>query len=57
MDFQSLRKDQGFPDSSVGKESTCNAGDPSSKEDMLGQEDMLEKGVGSLSLCPSTEPG
>ena len=48
---------RGFPDSSVGKESTCNAGDPSSKEDMLGQEDMLEKGVGSLSLCPSTEPG
>ena len=24
------RQDTGFPDSSVGKESTCNSGDPSS---------------------------
>ena len=31
----------GFPGSSSGKESTCNAGDPSS---ILGQEDPLEKG-------------
>ena len=27
--FGGLRLAQGFPDSSVGKESTCNAGDPS----------------------------
>ena len=32
---------QGFPDSSVGKESTCNAGDPVW---FLDQEDLLEKG-------------
>ena len=31
----------GFPDSSVGKESTCNAGDP---ELIPGWEDPLEKG-------------
>ena len=31
----------GFPDSSVAKESTCNAGDPSL---ILGWEDSLEKG-------------
>ena len=31
----------GFPDSSVGKESTCNAGD---LVGFLGQEDPLEKG-------------
>ena len=31
----------GFPHSSVGKESTCNAGDPSS---IPGQEDLLEEG-------------
>ena len=30
----------GFPDSSVGKESACNAGDPGS----VGQKDLLEKG-------------
>ena len=30
----------GFPNSSVGKESTCNAGDPVR---FLGQEDLLEK--------------
>ena len=30
-----------FPDSSVGKESTCNAGDPGL---ILSQEDLLEKG-------------
>ena len=29
-----------FPDSSVGKESACNAGDPGL---ILGQEDLLEK--------------
>ena len=32
---------EGFPDSSVGKESACNAGDPGS---IPGQEDPLEKG-------------
>ena len=32
---------KGFPDSSVGKESTCNAGDPVW---FLGGEDPLEKG-------------
>ena len=32
---------RGFPDSSVGKESSCNAGDP---DGFLGQEDPLEKG-------------
>ena len=31
----------GFPDSSVGNESACNAGDPAS---ILGWEDPLEKG-------------
>ena len=31
----------GFPDSSVGKESTCNAGDPGS---IPGSGDLLEKG-------------
>ena len=31
----------GFPDSSVGKESACNAGDP---VHFLGQEDLLDKG-------------
>ena len=31
----------GFSDSSVGKESTCNAGDP---VQFLGQRDLLEKG-------------
>ena len=36
-----LSKLWGFPDSSVGKESTCNAGDP---VQFLGQEDLLEKG-------------
>ena len=36
----------GFPNSSVGKESTCNAGDP---VQFLGQEDLLEKeGIGYL---------
>ena len=30
-----------FPDSSVGKESGCNSGDPSS---IPGREDLLEKG-------------
>ena len=35
------QKKQGFPGSSAGKESTCNAGDPGS---ILGQEDSLEKG-------------
>ena len=32
---------KGFPDGSVGKESTCNAGDP---VQFLGREDPLEKG-------------
>ena len=32
---------KGFPDSSVGKESACNAGDP---VQFLGWEDLLEKG-------------
>jgi len=31
----------GFPGSSAGQESPCNAGDPGS---ILGQEDSLEKG-------------
>ena len=34
----------GFPDSSVGKESACNAGDPGSWPWPLGQEEPLEKG-------------
>ena len=37
----------GFPDSSVGKESTCNAGDAAS---FLDREDLLEKGNNS-SVC------
>ena len=32
---------QGFPDSSIGKESACNADHPGS---ILGSEDLLEKG-------------
>ena len=35
-----VRQQMGFPDSSVSKESTCNAGDPSQ---FLGWDDMLEK--------------
>ena len=31
----------GFPHSSVGKESTCDAGDP---VQFLGREDLMEKG-------------
>ena len=30
MDKEDVLYTQGFPDSSVGKESTCNVGDPSS---------------------------
>ena len=37
--IQTLRR--GFPDSSVCKESACNAGNP---VQILGWEDMLEKG-------------
>ena len=37
----SLHVSKGFVDRLVGKESACNAGDPSS---ILGQEDLLEKG-------------
>ena len=36
-----ILKYRGFPDSSVGKKSTCNAGDRSS---IPGSEDALEKG-------------
>ena len=36
-----IRHPKGFPHSSVGKESVCNAGDPGS---VPGQEDSLEKG-------------
>ena len=28
--YSAMKKNRGFPDSSVGKEFTCNAGDPSS---------------------------
>ena len=37
----SLQPLRGFPDSSVGKESACNAGDPGLT---LGRENPLEKG-------------
>ena len=30
MNFTPIKKEKGFPDSSAGKESACNAGDPSS---------------------------
>ena len=46
----------GFTDSSIGKESTCNAGDPGS---LPGQKDLLEKGQAThsnilvLPLCLS----
>ena len=40
-------KFSGFPDSSVGKESACNAGDPVR---FLGREDQLEKGYSWASL-------
>ena len=33
----------GFPDSSVGKESSCNAGDTEDKGSIPGQEDPLEE--------------
>ena len=36
----------GFPDSSVGKEPTCNEGDP---VQFLGREDPLEKGKATYS--------
>ena len=36
-------KNRGFPDSSVGKESTCNAGDPSS---IPGSGRSTEEGIG-----------
>ena len=39
--FSTVEYSMGFPDSSVGKESTCNAGEPGS---IPGQEDLLEKG-------------
>ena len=38
---QNVKMCLSFPDSSVGKESTCDAGDPVW---LLGQEDPLEKG-------------
>ena len=37
--------DEGFPHSSIGKESACNAGDPFQ---FLGREDSLEKGIKTL---------
>ena len=40
MFLEKHERAEGFPDSSVGKESACNVGDPGS----LGQEDLLEKG-------------
>ena len=40
---------QGFPDSSVGKESTCNAGDPSSTP-RLGR--YTGEGIGNPLQCP-----
>ena len=39
-----------FPDSSVGKESTCNAGDPGS---VPGWEDLLEKVKATHSSIPA----
>ena len=41
--YQMVQINKGFPDSSVGKETACNAGDPGSIL-FLGQEDPLEKG-------------
>ena len=38
-------QEMGFPDSSVGKESACNAGDP---VQFLDWEDPLEKGTAGL---------
>ena len=38
---EDLGTDMGFPDSSIGKESTCSTGDPGS---IPGWEDPLEKG-------------
>ena len=47
MDY--LYESQDFPDSSVGKESTCNAQDPRLQvAPYLGQEDELEKGQATL---------
>ena len=43
----SLSLSKGFPDSSVGKESICNAGDPGLVR-FLGRDDLLEKGIGYL---------
>ena len=42
--------DLGFPGSSGGKESTCNAGDPSS---ISGLEDPLEEGMATHSSIPA----
>ena len=39
--IETYTMDGGFPHSSVGKESACNAGDP---VQFLGQDDSLEKG-------------
>ena len=40
MDFTFSQETKGFPNRSVSKESTCNAGDP---VQFLDQEDPLEK--------------
>ena len=39
----------GFPDSSVGKKFTCNAGEPGTAVQFLGGEDPLEKGMATHS--------
>ena len=41
---------EGFPGSSAGKESACNAGDPGS---IPGLEDPLEEGVATHSSFPT----
>ena len=40
---------KGFPDGSLGKESTCSAGDIGMQIRFLGEDDPLEEGMATLS--------
>ena len=44
-----LRRDQGFPSGSMGKESTCNAGDAGDKSSIPGSGRSLEEGMATHS--------
>ena len=47
--FSNILIDTGFPGSSAGKESACNAGDPG-VINSLGREDPMEKGMACCSV-------